>query len=285
MRGKCTELWQSNTPKEISWRARSNSNDVAQRHSIRIYGSDSRETPAAQCMAHTDASQSAPQRIPTSGQQSSRAVDSSMGLLHASEYAVHYTSLAASDDDDTSAQVRGIRAATSSTQLPPSSLLKLRSSSYSNSKDALVDDHLKEKPPSANAIGKVARIGPHHIATPDGLLRSVGLNPFSFHVAADALALKAMSHNSYARRRWLHVNQISEQALGVADDRLELSKALYSNSSVLQQLEHQWTSLSEPAVLPLTTDPTSEHMQARCVHSRTTLRPVFDLPFCAWASH
>ena len=102
--------------------------------------------------------------------------------------------------------------------------------------------------------------------------RSAGLNPFSFHVAADAQALKNMSHNSYARRRWLHVNQISEQAESASSERLEgeLSVAVYSNSSVLQQLEHQWTSLSEPAVLPLTTDPTSEHMQA----SATSHRPV-----------
>lgn len=96
-------------------------------------------------------------------------------------------------------------------------------------------------------------------------MRLTGLNPFSFHVAADAQALKDMSHNSYARRRWLHVNQISEQSEGATDGGLEgeICKEVYSNSSVLQQLEHQWTSLSEPAVLPLTTDPTSEHVQAR----------------------
>ena len=96
-------------------------------------------------------------------------------------------------------------------------------------------------------------------------LRPGRLNPFSFHVAADAQALKTMSHNSYARRRWLHVNQISEQAESAPVGHIEgeITAAVYSNSSVLQQLEHQWTSLSEPAVLPLTTDTTSEHMQAK----------------------
>ena len=72
------------------------------------------------------------------------------------------------------------------------------------------------------------------------------LNPFS---PSDAQALAKLSHNSYARRRWLHVNHIAH---GV------YSELPYSNSSVLQHLEHQWTSLSEPAVLPLTTDPTPE---------------------------
>ena len=62
----------------------------------------------------------------------------------------------------------------------------------------------------------------------------------------------------YARRRWLDVNQISEQA-----DHISATENVYSNSSVRQQLEHQWTSLSEPAVLPLTTDPTPEHMQRK----------------------
>ena len=43
-----------------------------------------------------------------------------------------------------------------------------------------------------------------------------------------------------------------------------------SLQQVLQQLEHQWTSLSEPAVLPLTTDPTSEHMQVMQTHQSTS---------------
>ena len=101
------------------------------------------------------------------------------------------------------------------------------------------------------------------------------LNPFSFHVAADALALKELSHKSYARRRWLHVNEISEMGGGGGggeeakqDGELsgELRAAVYSNSSVVQHLEHQWTSLSEPAVLPLTTDPTSEHIAVMQTH-------------------
>jgi len=76
------------------------------------------------------------------------------------------------------------------------------------------------------------------------------LNPFSFHVAADALALKRLSHNSYARRRWNHVYQPSV-----------IGEAVNASITTPYQphLEHQWTSLSAPAVLPLTTDPTQEH--------------------------
>lgn len=65
----------------------------------------------------------------------------------------------------------------------------------------------------------------------DAVTRSGRVNPFMF----DAEKLKHLSHESQARRLWREGNHI------------------FSFSSVLQDLEHQWTSLSEPAVLPLTT--------------------------------
>ena len=52
-------------------------------------------------------------------------------------------------------------------------------------------------------------------------------------------------------------------------DPLHLSP--YTNSSILQHQEHQWTSLSEPAVLPLTTDPTPEQMRMISMNLQTGL--------------
>ena len=117
--------------------------------------------------------------------------------------------------------------------------------------------------------------GPHATATADGTARpSHRLNPFSH---ADLQALKNLSQNSYARRRWMYVNHIgtdkgSEGGQGAAGgsfgpDPLHLSP--YTNSSILQHQEHQWTSLSEPAVLPLTTDPTPEQMRMISMNLQT----------------
>ena len=53
--------------------------------------------------------------------------------------------------------------------------------------------------------------------------------------------------NSYARRRWLHANSLRAYA----------DKAATAHR-VTDLLDHQWTSLSEPAVLPLTTEPMPE---------------------------
>lgn len=82
------------------------------------------------------------------------------------------------------------------------------------------------EPPPAAARGQRRHTSETHEVSP----RPGSVNPFMF----DAEKLKHLSHESQARRLWREGNHI------------------FSSSSVIQDLEHQWTSLSEPAVLPLT---------------------------------
>ncbi len=64
--------------------------------------------------------------------------------------------------------------------------------------------------------------------------------------------------------------QLSRELSSERSDRTDvLHLSPYTNSSILQHQEHQWTSLSEPAVLPLTTDPTPEHMRVMNTHLPT----------------
>ena len=76
---------------------------------------------------------------------------------------------------------------------------------------------------------------------------SASHNPFSFSGVSNKTVLLSRKTNSYARRRWLHANSLRAYA----------DKAATAHR-VTDLLEHQWTSLSEPAVLPLTTEPMPE---------------------------
>ena len=240
----------------------------APRKSVRLHGD---AADSQKCENRPDANSSAPQEIPRRHARcSGRSPVSSPPVTEM--LADHSSSGGSHDDEPPHSHTGPHRFAsmlgTSPTQLPSSLAQALQPYSRRATNDT--GAHMIAQPrlsgtnvssgstPAANVRGMACGVGSSRAASVAARPRSGGLNPFSFHVAADAQALKNMANNSYARRRWLHVNQISEQA---DHDEGELPQAVYSNSSVLQQLEHQWTSLSEPAVLPLTTDPTSEHLQ------------------------
>jgi len=92
------------------------------------------------------------------------------------------------------------------------------------------------------------------------------MNPFSLRFPASASELKRLSETSYARRRWLHVRS-SNKAYFTGTASVGMLRQLPAAVAPTRlrrwqpHLEHQWASLTAPAVLPLTMDCTAEQLQ------------------------